>query len=382
MGPLRGLKVIELAGLGPTPFCGMLLGDMGADVLRVDRLAESDLGVQFSTEYDLRSRNKRSIAIDIKSSEGKAVLMALVANADILVEGFRPGVAERLGVGPEDCWKHNRRLVYGRATGWGQTGPLANVAGHDINYIALSGALACIGPAGAAPVPPLNLLGDYGGGGLYLAFGLLCAVHEARASNEGQVVDAAMLDGVSSLMTVFHAFEQTGDLVPRRGANLLDGGAPYYGCYATLDGKYMAVGAIEAKFYAILLDGLGLDPQTLPNRDDRAQWPALRSALEAVFLTHTRADWTERFAQTDACVSPVLELHEVAGHPHNQARALLAEVNGIRQPRPAPRLSRTPGQIARGAPQRGEHTLEVMAQWGVAPALADAALSTGAVASS
>lgn len=381
MGPLIGLKVIELAGLGPTPFCGMLLGDMGADVLRIDRLTAADLGVEFATEYDLRNRNKRSIAIDMKSPEGIAVLMELISQADILLEGFRPGVAERLGVGPEDCWQRNPRLVYGRATGWGQTGPMAQVAGHDINYIALTGALACIGPADGAPVPPLNLLGDYGGGGMYLAFGLICAVHEAKTSGKGQVVDAAMIDGVSSLMTVFHAFQQTGQLEPRRGANLLDGGAPYYGCYQTRDGKYVAVGAIEARFYSILLEHLDIDPQSLPDREDRTQWPALRSRLEAVFVTRTRDEWAKLFEHTDACVSPVLTLEEVQFHPHNQARSLLAEVEGVRQPQPAPRLSRTPGQIVRGAPRRGEHTLEILSEWGIDSTLTRNALESRAVAS-
>lgn len=367
MGPLAGLRVIELAGAGPAPFCGMLLGDMGADVLRIDRPEAADLGVELPPSHDLRNRNKRSVALDMKAARGRATLLALAEKADILLEGFRPGVAERLGIGPEDCWRVNPRLVYGRATGWGQEGPLAQAAGHDINYIALSGALDRIGPAEGPPVPPLNLLGDYGGGGIYLAFGLVCAVLEARGSGQGQVVDAAMVDGVTSLMTVFHAFQQLGQLDPRRGANLLDGGAPFYGCYETRDGKYVAVGAIEARFYALLLEGLGLDPATLPDRSDRRRWPDLRARLAAAFRQRSRDDWAVRFAQSDACVTPVLTLDEVAAHPHNQARGLLAEVAGIRQPRPAPRLSRTPGAIARGAPARGEHTAQALADWGVDP---------------
>lgn len=366
MGPLAGLKVIELAGLGPTPFCGMLLGDLGADVLRIDRLAEVDLGLDLPDKYDLRNRNKRSVALDLKSPEGHATLMELVGKADILIEGYRPGVAERLGIGPEDCRKVNPRLVYGRATGWGQEGPMAQMAGHDINYIALTGALDRIGPAGGPPVPPLNLLGDYGGGGVYLAFGLLAAVHEARGSGQGQVVDCAMVDGVSSLLTVFHAFRQLGQLDPRRGANVLDGGAPYYGCYATRDGKYVAVGAIEARFYDQMLSVLGLDPATLPDRNDRAHWPGLRARFEAIFATRTRDEWAAAFGGTDACFSPVLTLDEAGGHPQNRARSLLVEVEDVEQPQPAPRFSRTPGGIARLAPARGAHTAEVLRDWGVA----------------
>ncbi len=366
MGPLAGLKVIELAGLGPTPFCGMLLGDLGADVLRIDRLAEVDLGLDLPDKYDLRNRNKRSVALDLKSSKGRDTLLALIGKADILIEGYRPGVAERLGIGPDDCWKVNPKLVYGRATGWGQAGPMAQMAGHDINYIALTGALDRIGPPGGAPVPPLNLLGDYGGGGVYLAFGLMAAVYEAGCSGKGQVVDCAMVDGVSSLLTVFHAFRQLGQLDPQRGSNVLDGGAPFYGCYATRDDKYVAVGAIETRFYDEMLSVLGLDPATLPDRNDRANWPELRTRFEAIFVTKSRDEWATVFEGSDACFSPVLTLDEAGGHPHNRARSLLIEVEGVEQPQPAPRFSRTSGKIARLAPARGAHTAEVMRDWGVA----------------
>lgn len=365
MGPLQGLKVIELAGLGPTPFCGMLLGDLGADVLRIDRLSDTDLGIEMPGAYDLRNRNKRSVALDLKSPEGHATLRALIAKADILIEGYRPGVTERLGLGPEDCWKVNPRLVYGRATGWGQDGPMAQMAGHDINYIALTGALDRIGPPGGAPVPPLNLLGDYGGGGVYMAFGLMSAVFEAGRSGKGQVVDCAMIDGVTSLLTVFHAFRQLGQIDPQRGSNVLDGGAPFYGCYKTSDGKFVAVGAIETRFYNTMLDKLGLDPADLPDRNDRANWADLRARFEAIFATRSRDAWATHFEGSDACFSPVLTLDEAGAHPHNRARQTMAMVDGVEQPQPAPRFSRTPGQIARTAPTRGEHTEQALQDWDV-----------------
>jgi alpha-methylacyl-CoA racemase len=374
------LKVIELAGLGPAPFCGMLLGDLGADVLRVDRLEVQDLGVEFPSAFDLRNRNKRSVALDMKKPEGLDVLMKLVAQADILLEGFRPGVAERLGIGPSDCWARNPRLVYGRATGWGQDGPMAQAAGHDINYIALTGALDRIGPADGPPTPPLNLLGDYGGGGLYLAFGVMCAVFEAGRSGKGQVVDAAMIDGVTSLMTVFHAFRQLGQLDPRRGSNLLDGGAPFYGCYETKDGLYVAVGAIEKRFYEILLDLIGIDRAELPDRNDRENWPELRWRFEEIFRTRTRDEWTALLGGSDACFSPVLTLDEASSHPHNSSRSLLVEIDGVSQPQPTPRFSRTPGQLRRPAPAPGQHTAEALAQWGVDDAAKEAAIAAGALA--
>jgi alpha-methylacyl-CoA racemase len=363
-GPLAGLTVIEMAGLGPTPFCGMLLADMGAEVIRVERTEPSGLGIDLA--FDLRNRNKRSIALDMKFDAGRAALMRLVARADVLTEGFRPGVAERLGFGPDDCWKVSPRLVYGRATGWGQGGPLAQAAGHDINYIALSGALAMIGEPNS-PAVPLNLLGDYAGGALYLAFGITCAVIEAQRSGQGQVVDAAMLDGINSLLTVFHGFRQSGALKPR-GENILDGGAPYYRCYPTRDGGFMAVGAIEPKFYAILLDRLGLDPATLPKQNDRAGWPDLAARFAERFAERTRAEWEAVFDGSDACVSPVLSLDEAGRHPHVQARGMFVTLDGIDHPQPAPRLSRTPGAVRWNDPKSGADTEAVLRDKGFSDA--------------
>lgn len=363
-GALAGLTVIELAGLGPTPFCGMLLADMGAEVIRVERTKASGLGIELA--FDLRNRNKRSIALDLKSPEGRAALSRLIAGADALTEGFRPGVAERLGFGPDDCLALNPRLVYGRATGWGQNGPLAQAAGHDINYIALTGALSMIGSPDA-PAVPLNLLGDYAGGALYLAFGIVCAVLEVQRSGKGQVVDAAMIDGVNSLLTVFHGFQQS-DVLEPRGANVLDGGAPYYRTYATKDGGFMAVGAIEPKFYAILLDRLGLDAASLPHQNDRAGWPMLAARLAARFAERSRTEWETVFDGTDACVSPVLTLDEAARHPHVVARSMLAAVDGVEHPQPAPRLSRTPAAVRWNEPKPGADTGAVLRDKGFSEA--------------
>ncbi|QKS00576.1 CoA transferase [Sphingomonas sp. CL5.1] len=365
MGPLGDLRIIEIAGLGPTPSCGMLLGDMGADVIRVDRIASADLPVELPTRFNLRDRNKRSVAIDLKRSEGLAALLRLVEQADVLIEGFRPGVAERLGLGPEVCLARQRGLVYARATGWGQDGPLARDAGHDINYVALTGALDLIGPPGGDPVVPLNLLGDYAGGAAYLAFGIMCAVHEARRSGEGQVVDGAIIDGTTSLLTMFHAMRQADQLLPERGANLLDGGAPFYTTYRTKDGKHVAIGALEGRFYAALIARLGLDAAALPDRGDRAGWPALRDILADTFARRTREEWVAIFADCpDACFSPVLTLEEAATHPHNRARGMLVEFDGLQHPRPAPRLSRTPGAISGRPPRVGEQTRGALADWG------------------
>lgn len=363
-GPLAGLSVLELEALGPVPFCGMLLGDMGADVLRVDRVSAAQLGFDLPPDHDLRNRNKRSVAIDLKRPEGVGALMRLAERADVLLEGFRPGVAERLGIGPEACLARRPQLVYGRATGWGRGGPMSATAGHDINYLALTGALDMIGPAGGAPVPPLNLVGDYGGGALYLAFGVICAVLEARASGRGQVVDLAMVDGVTSLLTIFHGLRQLGELAPGRGRNVLDGGAPYYTLYEAQGGGYMAVGAIEPRFFAALLDRLGLNRAELPDQNDVARWPELRARIAERFRTRTRDEWAEHFAGSDACVSPVLSLQEAATHPHNTAREVLIDIGGVSHPRPAPRLSRTPGAIHRPAPHRAQHTREALLDWG------------------
>ncbi len=366
MGALAGVKVLEMAGMGPTPFCGMLLGDMGADVLRIDRPAPVERGIGVDDGSDLRGRNKRSAIIDLKRPEGRDALLRLAANADILIEGFRPGVMERMGLGPAECHAANPRLIYGRATGWGQDGPLAHTAGHDINYIALSGALSMIGPREGPPVPPLNLVGDYGGGALYLAFGVVSALLSARTTGQGQVVDAAMVDGAASLLTVFHGLRQAGRLNEERGANPLDGGAPFYAAYQTSDGGWMAVGALEERFYDELLEGLGLSRADPPDRADRGQWPALRDLFASRFRERTRAEWTALFAPTDACVTPVLTLTETGGHPHNIARHALPNVDGIHHPAPAPRLSRTPGGIQRAPAQAGQHTAEVLRDWGFA----------------
>ncbi|MFT3977779.1 MAG: CaiB/BaiF CoA-transferase family protein [Sphingomonas bacterium] len=377
-GALSGIRVIELAAMGPVPFCGMLLGDMGADVIRIDRVGGSDLGVEMRPEHDLRGRGKRSIAIDVKLPVGREAFLSLAAGADIVMEGFRPGVVERLGIGPKECMAARPSLVYGRATGWGQDGPLAETSGHDINYIAVAGALGLIGPEGGAPVPPLNLVGDYGGGALYLALGLLAAVIRARVSGRGQVVDAAMIDGVNSLLTVFHGFQQHGQHLDPRGANILDGGAPYYACYRTSDGGYMAAGPIEPRFHARMIERLGLDPAALPDQDDRARWPELRARLAARFLTRTRAEWTEIFAGSDACVTPVLSLEEARMHPHNAARGTMVTVDGVLHPRPAPRLSETPSAIRRPPPRPGQHTREILAECGFDAARIEEGLRSGA----
>lgn len=365
MGPLAGVKVIEIAAMGPVPFCGMLLADLGAEVIRVDRPTRAEMGIGKPDRFELRGRNKRSVAIDLKSEAGRALFLRLAAQADVVLEGFRPGVAERLGIGPGACRQVRPGLVYGKATGWGQDGPLAMTAGHDINYIALTGALDMIGPAGGAPVPPLNLVGDYGGGAMFLAFGVLAAVIESRASGQGQVVDAAMVDGVSTLLTVFHGFAAAGQLKAERGGNVLDGGAPYYTTYQAACGGYLAVGAIESRFYATLLERLELVPGDLPDRDDAANWPRLRAILARRFLERSRADWEARFEGSDACVTPVLSLAEAAEHPHNRARAVTRTLDGLRHPSPAPRFSRTPGALTRPPAEAGEHSTEVLRDWGL-----------------
>ena len=380
MGPLAGVKVVELAGIGPAPFCAMLLADAGADVLRIDRLEDTDLGVRVDPRVNLLNRGRRSVAIDLKRADGVAAAKRLVAQADALIEGFRPGVMERLGLGPDDCFQLNPRLVYGRMTGWGQDGPLSRAAGHDIDYIALAGVLGMIGPADAEPVPPLNLVGDYGGGALYLAFGILAALLEARTSGRGQVVDAAMVDGAASLATSAFSQLASGTLVERRGANVLDGGAPWYRAYETADGKYVAVGAIEPKFYAELLRVLGLGSEPLPAQHDRAGWPLLRDRFAAVFRTKTRDEWSALFAGTDACVAPVLTLAEAPAHPHNAARGTFVRVDGVTQPGPAPRFSRTPSAVRGGPALRGEHTDEALADWGFLADELAALRASGAIA--
>ncbi|MEV6288713.1 CaiB/BaiF CoA-transferase family protein [Kribbella sp. NPDC051770] len=358
MGPLRGVKVVELAGIGPAPFACMLLAELGADVLRVERPGG---GLAMGPpEYELVNRGRRSVALDLKRPEAIDAVLQLVGQADILVEGFRPGVAERLELGPEDCWAVNERLVYGRMTGWGQDGPLAQSAGHDIDYLGLSGALHAIGRAGGPPQVPANLLGDFAGGSLYLVIGVLAALTEARLSGRGQVVDAAIVDGSAHLTTMLLGALASGVWKQERGTNLLDTGAPFYDVYETADGKHMGVGAIEPKFYDELIGLLGISP---PDRYDVASWPELREQLAAAFAGKTQAEWTEVFDGTDACVAPVLPL--AGEHPHLAARGVFVERDGIRQAAPAPRFSRTPSELGRPPSRPGEHTREALAEWGV-----------------
>ncbi|MEU5284942.1 CaiB/BaiF CoA-transferase family protein [Streptomyces sp. CA-278952] len=364
-GPLTGVRVVELAGIGPGPFAAMLLADLGADVVRVDRPGGAGLGIDPAS--DLTNRNKRSVLLDLKSDEGPARVLDLVERADILVEGYRPGVAERLGVGPDACLARNPKLVYGRMTGWGQDGPLAERAGHDIAYLALTGTLSMIGKPDEPPVAPANLLGDYAGGSLYLVVGVLAALQHARAHGEGQVVDAAIVDGAAHLATMIHGMLAAGSWQDRRGTNLLDGGCPFYGTYATSDGGHMAVGPLEEKFYAEFAGLLGI-ADAFPDRWDLARWDELRAAVTGRFLTRTRAEWTEVFDGTDACVAPVLSLTEAPHHPHLAARSTFVEHSGLTQPAPAPRFSVTPVSVRGGPALPGADTAAVAADWDV-PAL-------------
>jgi len=375
-GPLSGFKIVEIAGIGPGPYCGMLLADLGADVLRVDR-AESVSGGT-GAPADIASRGRRSVGVDLKNAQGIETVLRLVERADALFEGFRPGVMERLGIGPDVCLARNPRLVYGRMTGWGQEGPLAKVAGHDINYIALGGALAHIGRRGQPPTPPLNLVGDFGGGGLLLAYGMVCALLERERSGRGQVVDAAMIDGAASLMSVFFGARHSGFWTDERGANMLDSGAHFYDAYETKDGQYVTVGSIEPQFYALLLQHTGLTAEELPQWE-RERWPELKQKLVAVFKTKTRAEWCTVLEGTDVCFAPVLTMMEATEHPHHRARSTFVELGGVPQPAPAPRFSRTPGAVARPPAAAGQHTDEVLADWGFADDDVAALKSAGAV---
>lgn len=364
MGPLQGLRVIEIASIGPGPMACMLLADLGADVVRVDRLEASGLGVPMAPRFDVNARGRRSVALDLKQPAGIDAVLRLVDGADILVEGFRPGVAERLGLGPEVCLARNPRLVYGRMTGFGQNGPMAPMAGHDLNYIALTGVLDAIGPPGGKPVPPLNLVGDYGGGALYLAFGVLAALFERQRSGQGQVVDAAMVDGTASLAAIFMGLRAGGQWGEGRGANLLDGGAPFYDTYVCGDGRHLAVAALEPKFFAELAERLGLDRSFVKRQYDRRCWPELRVAIASALLTKPRDAWAEHFATGDACVAPVLSFGEAAAHPHAVARAAYVEIDGVTQPAPAPRFSRSvPGRPG-PSPEVGADTDAVLAEAG------------------
>jgi alpha-methylacyl-CoA racemase len=337
LGPLNGLRVIELEALGAAPFAGMLLADLGAEVISVTRQSSGE-----GRPAEISARNKQSIALNLKRPEAVEVVLRLCATADVLIEGLRPGVTERLGIGPEPCLARNPRLVYGRMTGWGQLGPLAHAAGHDINYLALSGALHAIGRAGQRPVPPLNLVGDFGGGGLLLAFGIMCAVFEARQSGAGQVVDAAMLDGSATLMHLMHSLRAKGEWIDERESNILDGAAHFYDTYETADGKYIAIGSIEPQFYSLLLKLTGSDPREFSHPRDKARWPALKRRLTEAFRTRTREEWIRAMEGTDVCFAPVLSMEEAPRHPHNQARRTFIEVGGVTQAAPAPRFSRTP----------------------------------------
>ena len=369
MGPLQGLRIIEVAGIGPGPFAAMMLSDMGADVIRVDRSANAMGGDPAAPPADIFNRGRRSIALDLKSPDGVATLLDLVEHADALIEGFRPGVAERLGFGPEVCAERNPRLVFGRMTGWGQDGPYAPTAGHDINYIALAGVLAHLGREGEKPTPPINLVGDFGGGGMLLAFGVVCALLEAQRSGAGQVVDAAMVDGSAVLMTMMWAFKAMGIWSDERGTNMLDTAAHFYDTYECSDGQFVSIGSIEPQFYLQLLEHTGLAKlyeeagDELPHQMDRARWPELKARLTEIFLTRTRDEWCSTMEGTDICFAPVLTMDEATRHPHNVERGTFVEVAGITQPAPAPRFDRTPAEIQRPPAHTGQHTDEILSEW-------------------
>ena len=364
-GPLEGVRVVELVGIGPGPFAAMMLSDMGAEVIRIDR-SDKVFGQSAKPSLDLLGRGRRSVAVDLKHPKGPEVVLALVERADALIEGFRPGVAERLGVGPEVCLSRNPRLIYGRMTGWGQEGPYADAAGHDINYISLAGALEPTGRAGEAPVPPLNLVGDFGGGGMLLAFGIACGLIETSRSGQGQVVDAAMVDGSAVLTTFIYHLRAIGLWQDVRGTNLLDTGAPFYDVYETKDGKYISVGAIEVQFYAELLRLTGLDQnKELAAQMDRSRWPEMKRQVADLFLTKTRDEWCKVLEGTDACFAPVLSMAEASQHPHNRHRSTFVDIAGVTQPAPAPRFSRTPADVPFPPAHPGQHTDEVMVDWGV-----------------
>jgi alpha-methylacyl-CoA racemase len=372
-GPLVGVRIVEFQGIGPAPFCGMLMADLGADVVRIDRK-----GTQPGADF-IMGRGKRSIAIDLKHADGVEAALSIMAKADAVIEGFRPGVMERLGLGPDVALKRNARLVYGRMTGWGQTGPWSSMAGHDIDYIALTGALGAMGRRGETTAPPLNLVGDYGGGALYLAFGLLAGIIEAKASGKGQVVDCAMVDGAASLMTMFYAMRSAGVWNDNRDDNLLDGGAHFYDTYECADGKLLAIGAIEPQFHEVLTKGLGLSESDFPKRMDRKAWPEYSKKIAAVVKTKSRDEWSKVFEGTDACVAPVLSMEEAPKHPHNAERQTFRTVDGIVQPGPAPRFSRTAGAINGPPAKAGQHSAEVLKDWGVDANAAAGFLKGGAV---
>ena len=379
-GVLTGIRIVELAAVGPVPFAGMLLADMGADIVTVDRLVPSGLGVKKEPKFDPTTRSRPSIAVDLKSDEGRAVVMRLIDGADAMLEGFRPGVLERLGLGPDACWERNAKLVIGRGTGWGQDGPLAQSVGHDLNYLAISGALAMMGPRAGPPTIPLNLLGDYAGGGVYLALGVLAALLEARSSSRGQVVDAAMVDGIESMMTHYFAYVASGRWKFERESNYFDGGAPWYRVYETQDGKYVSVAPVERKFYDQLLIAVGLDPATIPDQMDRSTWPALQEKFAAIFRGKTRDEWCQVMDGREACFAPVLDLNEASRHPHLAGRNSFLKVDGVLQPAPAPRFSRTPSSVRRPPPVPGADTQEALRAWGFDAAELGRLRAVGAIA--
>ncbi|MBZ2207691.1 CaiB/BaiF CoA transferase family protein [Massilia soli] len=366
-GPLAGVRVVEMVGLGPCPFAAMMLADMGAEVIRIDRKAAPGAANPFpmlGTKFDVMARGRRSLALDLKSPEGIQVLLELAGKADVIIEGFRPGVMERLGAGPEACHARNPKLVYGRVTGWGQDGPLAQAAGHDLNYIALTGMLQAMGRKDEPPAPPLNLVGDFGGGAMMLAFGVVCAVLEARKSGQGQVVDAAMTDGAALLGAMMYGFRAYGSWDLEREANLLDGGAPFYDTYACADGRFVSIGSIEPQFYALLLRLAGVADPAFDDQMARAEWPSLKHKFAALFKSRTRDAWCALMEGTDVCFAPVLDMDEAPQHPHNRARATFAEVDGVIQPAPAPRFSRTAPELGLPPAAPGQHGGDILADWG------------------
>ena len=379
MGPLSGYTIIEIAGIGPGPFGAMMLADMGARVIRVERPGGGLFGAAGDPRLDLLNRGKRCIVVDLKQQQGVEVVLRLVEQADALVEGFRPGVMEKLGLGPDACHRHNPRLVFGRMTGWGQEGPLAHTAGHDINYIALAGALHPIGQRGQKPAIPLNLVGDFGGGGLMLAFGIVCALLEAKQSGRGQVVDAAMVDGTAALMTSIFAAHQSGFWNAERGTNMLDSGAHFYDVYECADGQYVSVGAIEPQFYSAFLQALGLADEELPHPFDMSQWPALKARVEAIFRTRTRQQWCETFSGLDACFAPVLSMAEVKDHPHVRARGTIVEQDGYWQPAPAPRFSRSQNAVPGSPSAAGADSEAVLREFGFSDSEIAGCIASGAV---
>ncbi len=380
MGPLQGVKIVELAGIGPGPFAGMLLSDMGADIVRVDRAGQVNPVSFGKPNLEPLYRGRRSIGVDLKKPEGVELVLRLVEQADALVEGYRPGVTERLGLGPDVCLARNPRLVYGRMTGWGQDGPMAQAAGHDINYIALAGALAHFGRAGGKPTPPINLVGDFGGGGMFMAFGVVCGVLEAQRSGKGQVLDVAMIDGSAILMTMMWGLKQIGFWDESLGVNVLDTGAPFYDTYETSDGKFISLGSLEPQFYAELVERLGLAGEDLPQQMDRNGWEALRTRFTALFKTKTRDEWDAILAGSDACYAPVLTMSEATQNEHIKARNTIIERGGVPQPAPAPRFSRTAPAVERDAPWPGQHTDDALADWGVDATEITKLRETGAIA--